>query len=218
VNMPSVASADPTHSGVFVLHGGGQFQPPIPRAQRPIRIVPLMLVTTLLAVAANAMVVADTERAACAAARECNARPATWRDATLWLLSRTSFQDSEFVPATWQAQFFGLVMPLLGVVVILCLGIAGWRYARYSRASRVLRYQHIRQTFEEAMSILLLVVLDIERDTVVDEVTAASGSSAMWDTARGYPIFRLGRLGRAEIVLAQACRRHRDPGVDDVGR
>ncbi|MET7393046.1 hypothetical protein ABZS66_06055 [Dactylosporangium sp. NPDC005572] len=203
---PSVMSADPTHSGVFVVRDGRRFRPPNPDAQRPMRGIALLLAATALAIAANALFVAGSERAVCADRRACADRPATWLDAVHWLVSNMFFQDSGLVAATGHARLLGWLMPPLGLVVLACVGGAVWRQARYHRERRALRYQHIGSTIEGSMRILITVVLDAERDAIIDAVAEAGGTPAEPDTAGGHPIFRLGRLGPAEIFLAQTAQ------------
>jgi nucleoside phosphorylase len=204
--VPSVVHADPDPSGVLVIRDGGRFRAPDPEAQRPISFVPLLLATVTMAVAANAVFVADAEKAACRTAQDCAGRPATWLDAVSWLLSRMVFQDHGLVAATSLARSLGFLMPLLGLVVVLCLGVAGRRQIRYTRRRRELRYQHLRTAFEGSARVLVLVVLDVERDAVIQAVAEAGGPGAKPDTAGGHAIFRLGRLGEIEVILAQATQ------------
>jgi len=157
-------------------------------------------------VAVEANFVADVEKAACETARDCAGRPATWPDAVSWLLSRMVFQDNGLVAATGRAQWFGFIMPVVGIVVLLCLAIAGRRHARYIRKRRELRYAHLRTAAADSIRILVLVVLDVERDAVIRAVAEAGGPSAEPGTAGDHAIFRLGRLGRTELFLAQTTQ------------
>jgi nucleoside phosphorylase len=203
---PSVVRADPDRSGVLVVRDGNLFRPPDPDAQRPIRAVPLILAAFVVMVAVEAMFVADAEMSACRAVQDCAGRPATWLDALFWLLSRTVFQDHDLVAATWFAQWLGFVMPPVGLVVVTSLVVAGRRHARYIRRRRDLRYQHLRTTFDGSIRVLVLVVLDVERDAIIRAAADAGGPRAQPDTASEHAIFRLGRLGKVELLLAQATQ------------
>lgn len=203
---PSVVHADPDRSDVLVVRDGGPFQPPEPEAQRPLSVVPLLLAAVTVMVVAQASFVADAEKNACRAAQDCAGRPATWLDAVFWLLSRMVFQDNGLIAASRFGQWIGFVMPLLGIVVVLCLAVAGRRHVRYVQRRRDLRYRYLRTTLADSARILVLVVLDIERDAVIQAVAKAGGPGAQPDTASSHAIFRLGRLGRTEIILAQATQ------------
>ncbi|MFB9182923.1 hypothetical protein ACFFX1_32705 [Dactylosporangium sucinum] len=203
---PSVVSADPIHSGVFVVRDGRQFRPPNPDAQRPLGGVALLLVATMLALAVTAVLVANGERGDCTDRGDCADRPATWLDAVYWQVSNMFFQDSGLVAATGQARLFGWLMRLLGLVVLFSVGVAIWRQARYHRERRAMRYRHIGTTIEASVRMLITVVLDTERDAIIEAFAEAGGAAAEPDTAGSYPIFRLGRLGPAEIFLAQAAQ------------
>ncbi|MDQ7904212.1 hypothetical protein RB614_06705 [Phytohabitans sp. ZYX-F-186] len=203
---PSVVRADPDRSGVLVVRDGNDFQPPEPGAQRPISIIPLLLAVVAMSIAANALIVADAEKAACRSAQDCAERPANWLDAASWLLSRMVFQNRDLAAATSLAQWLGHLMPALGIVLVLCLGVAGRQRASYIRKRRELRYRHLRDTFAGSVRVLVLVVLDIEREAVIQAVAEAGGSGAQPDTAGGHAIFRLGRIEQVEVVLAQATQ------------
>jgi nucleoside phosphorylase len=203
---PSVVRADPDRSGVLVVRDGGDFRPPDPDAQRPFGFVPLLLACVAVTVAVEAAFLADAEREACRDTLDCTRRPATWLDAAAWLLSRMVFQDRDRVAATLFGQWLGFLMPFLSIVVVLCLVVAGRRRVRYTRKRRELRYQHLRTTVAGSVRLLVLVVLDIEREAVINAVAEAGGSRAAPDTTGGHAIFRLGRLGQTEIILAQATQ------------
>lgn len=206
VTSPSVLRAGPDGSGVLVVRDSDDFRPPDPDAQRPINVVPVLLGLAPLTVAANAVVVADIEQAACRAAQDCAGRPATWLDAASWLLSQMAFQDHELVAATSRAQILGLTIRLLTPAITLCLVVAGWRHVRYKRRSRELRYEQLRTAFAGSARVLVLVVLDIERDAIIQAVADAGGTGARLDNAGGHAIFRLGRLGETEIIVAQSTQ------------
>ncbi|WP_173153825.1 5'-methylthioadenosine/S-adenosylhomocysteine nucleosidase family protein [Phytohabitans suffuscus] len=204
--VSSVVQADPVPTGVLVVRDGGHFQPPDPEAQRPLSFIPRLLTAVALMIVVEAGFVADRERSACRAAGDCAGRPATWLDAGSWLLGRMVFQDRGLVAATGSAQWLGFLMPVVGIVVVLCLVVAGRRHARYLRKRRELRYRHLRTAFADSVRVLVLVVLDIERDAVIQAVAQAGGPDAEPDTAGGHAIFRLGRLGKIEVILAQSTQ------------
>src|SRR5581483_284286 len=116
---------------VYVVHDALAFDPPVPDAQRPIGIVPLLLIASALAIAVGAVLVAGFERAACAGAGSCSDRPASISGAFVWLLSQLYLRSTGVTAATWQARVLGLMMPPLGAFIVLCLWVAGWRRVRY---------------------------------------------------------------------------------------
>jgi len=205
---PSTTGAGPDRSGVHVVFDGGGFTPPRPEAHRPISFIPVLLTGTALAVAVVAMLVANAEAAACATAQDCASQPATWADATRWLLSRMVLNDAGLTPASAEAQLFGFLMVPLCLTVFLCLVVAGQRHVSYARSRREIRYDRMRAPVAQRIRVLVLTQLDIERDAVINAVTATNGRQAEPDTLDGYPIFRLGRLGDqgTEVLLAQSTQ------------
>jgi nucleoside phosphorylase len=205
---PSVTGSGPDQTGVLVVLDGGGFVPPDPGAHRPISFIPVLLTGTALVVAVAGLLTADAEAARCAAARDCADRPATWADATIWLLYRMLLDDAGLTPATTQARIFGWLMPPLGLVILLCLVVAGQRQVSTFRKRQERTYAHLNATINRRIRVLVLTVLDVERDAVISAVTATNGRPAEPDTLDGYPIFRLGRLGDqdTEILLAQSTQ------------
>jgi nucleoside phosphorylase len=205
---PSANGSGPDRPGVHVVLDGGGFVPPDPGAHRPISFIPLLLAGTALVVGVVGLLTAEAEAAACAAARDCADRPATWIDATTWLIYRMVLDDAGLTPATTQARIFGWLMLPLGLVVLLCLVVAGWRQASTFKKRQERTYAHLDTTINRRIRVLVLTVLDIERDAVISAVTATNSRQAEPDTLGGYPIFRLGRLGDqgTEVLLAQAAQ------------
>ncbi|MEU8228056.1 hypothetical protein AB0C12_00480 [Actinoplanes sp. NPDC048967] len=168
----------------------------------------MLLTGTALVVAVVARLTADAEATACAAAGDCPDRPATWTGAAMWLIDRMVLDDSGPAPATTEARIFGWLMPPLGLVVLLCLAVAAWRQASTFKKRQKRTLAHLETTINRRIRVLVLTVLDIERDAVISAVAAGNGRPAEPDTAAGYPIFRLGRLGDhgTEVLLAQAAQ------------
>jgi nucleoside phosphorylase len=205
---PSAVDSGPDRPGVLVVLDGGEFESPDPGAHRPIGFIPLLLAGTALTVGVAALLVADAEAAACATARDCAGRPATWVDAVTWLLNRMVVNDAGLTPATTQARIFGWLMFPLGLTVLLCIVVAGWRQASTFKKRQARTNAHLESTINRRLRVLVLTVLDIERDAVVRAVAAANGRPAEPGTQGGYPVFRLGRLGDdgTEVLLAQATQ------------
>jgi nucleoside phosphorylase len=203
---PSATDSGPDRPGVYVVLDGGRFTPPEPGAHRPISFIPLLLAGTALAVGVVALLVAGAEAGACA--QDCAGRPATWTDAVTWLLSRMVLDDAGLTPATLQARIFGWLMPPLGLIVVVCLGVAGWRQASTFKKRRQRTYAHLDDTINRRLRVLVLTVLDVERDAVIAAVRARTGRAAETDTIGEYPVFRLGRLGDdgTEVLVAQAAQ------------
>ena len=205
---PSAIESGPDRPSVHVVLDGGEFVPPDPGAHRPIRFMPVLLAGTALVVGVVGLLTAHAEASACGAARDCADRPATWSDAMTWLIYRMVLDDAGLTPATMQARIFGWLMPPLGLVVVLCLVVAGWRQASTFKKRQERTYAHLNTTINRRIRVLVLTVLDIERDAVISAVTATNGWQAEPDTVGGYPIFRLGRLGDqgTELLLAQSAQ------------
>jgi nucleoside phosphorylase len=205
---PSATDAGPDRPGVLLVLDGGGFTPPDPGAHRPTSFIPLLLAGTALVVGVVALFVANAEATACATARDCAGRPAHWLDAVIWLLSRMAGNDAGLTPATTQARVFGWLMLPLGLIVVICLVVAGWRQASTFKRRQKRTYDHLAATIHRRVRVLVLTVLDVERDAVISAVTAANGRPAEPDTAGGYPVFRLGRLGDqgTEVLVAQAAQ------------
>jgi nucleoside phosphorylase len=205
---PSATGSGPDRSDVYVVLDGGGFVPPDPGAHRPISFIPVLLTGTALAVGVVGLLTADAEAAACAAARDCADRPATWVDAVTWLMYRMVLDDAGLTPATTQARIFGWLMPPLGGVVLLCLVVAGRRQVSTFKKRQDRTYVHLDSTINRRIRVLVLTVLDIERDAVISAVTARNGRQAEPDTLGGYPVFRLGRLGDqgTEVLVAQSAQ------------
>ncbi|MBG0564898.1 5'-methylthioadenosine/S-adenosylhomocysteine nucleosidase family protein [Actinoplanes aureus] len=204
-DAPSATDSGPDRPGVLVVFDGGGFVPPDPGAHRQISFIPLLLTGTALAVAVAGLLVANAEAGACATAQDCAGRPATWIDAMTWLIYRMVLDDAGLTPATTQARIFGWLMPQLGLVVLLCLVVAGRRQASTFKKRQARTYAHLEATINRRLRVLVLTVMDVERDAVIRAVTAANGRQAEPDTLGGYPVFRLGRLGDqgTEVLLAQ---------------
>ncbi|WP_124822575.1 5'-methylthioadenosine/S-adenosylhomocysteine nucleosidase family protein [Micromonospora ureilytica] len=205
---PSATGSGPDRPGVHVVLDGGGFVPPDPGAHRPISFIPALLTGTALAVGLVGLLTADAEAAACAAAPDCADRPATWIDAMTWLIYQMVLGDAGFTPATTQARIFGWLMLPLGLVVLFCIVVAGWRQASTFKKRQERTYAHLDTTINRRIRVLVLTVLDIERDAVTSAVTAMNGRQAEPDTLGGYPVFRLGRLGDqgTEVLLAQSAQ------------
>jgi nucleoside phosphorylase len=205
---PSATGSGPDQPGVHLVLDGGDFVPPDPGAHRPISFIPLLLTGTALAVGVVALFTADGEATACAIAQDCAGRPATWIDAVTWLINRMVLYDAGLTPATAQARIFGWLMLPLGLVVVLCLAVAGWRQASMFKKRQERTNVHLGVTINRRIRVLVLTVLNIERDAVISAVAATNGRQAEPDTLGGYPIFRLGRVGdqETEVLLAQATQ------------
>jgi nucleoside phosphorylase len=203
---PVVVGADAADSGIYVVRRGSHFDPPQPDAQRPIGFIALLLATATIMVAASAQFIAGRERLACTDAGICTGRPATWTSAALWLVSRMiPGQHSDVTPVTWEAKTYGYLMVPVAIVIVACIAEAIRRYARYQRKRAELMYKHIQRSIGAGMRILVLVALEVERDAVIQCVAAAGGRAEPEpDSVAEHALFRLGRLGSAEILLAQS--------------
>lgn len=201
----SVIDADGTGSGIYVVKGDDRFRPPRPEAMQPETGLALLLFSFAMSVAAGGTWIAEQERLACVSGGDCADRPTSWGDAVLWLIGRLSFQDMGLSPATWEAQLYGTLLAPLAIVVLAAIGTYGWRQARYLQKRGDIMYEHISRVSDTQTRVLVLVALEVERDAVIHCVSAAGGRGDVeTDAVAEHAVFRLGRLGSFDILVAQS--------------
>jgi nucleoside phosphorylase len=186
----------------LVIGAKGRVERPNVKAVRPVGILPLMLTSTALALAAAAAFIAPIERAACAGA-PCGARPVTFPVAVVWLLQHAIFRFPG--PATWQSQVIGALTTVLTTTMALCAVLTLVWHRRYQAEREKLMYESLDSYFSAQTSVLVLVVNGIERKAVMDAVARHTGDSAhTTDRVASQAIYRLGSVGPADIVLGQS--------------
>jgi len=198
--MPDLAKID--EDDWYVLKRPGPVVPPRTRAIRPPSGVRLMLATLAIGVVAQAQVIAATERAACEP-ETCGGRPVTFVRAFVWLLRHVVWQFPG--PATARSHTLGVLTMVAVPLVAFCVVAATVRWIRFTSARRDLMYEGLAQSGPQGSSVLVLTVNNIERDAVVDAVTAfePDADPRIHDEG-GLAVFRLGKVGSADIVLAQS--------------
>lgn len=185
----------------FVIGARRQFKQPDHDAVRPLSGVRLMLVTTILCLAASAQAVASFERQACPAA-DCGARPVSYPQALAWIAKHVIFQFSG--PVTWQSQVFGVLVMLVVPVMATCVVLTLSRRIRYRQARRSVMYDAI-----ESMAVEPTVAIVVVNETECRAVEAAfalrsPGSIIRPGRAGANAVTMLGSIGGTSIVLAQS--------------
>lgn len=198
-------------SGVFVVRQGGRFKAPQPEAKRPVGGLGVMLFGTVAVVASASELVADREHAACG--NTCGGRPASWPDASLWLVHRLTYTHSGLSAATFEGRTIGLLVAVLGLVLLAVALSTLWYHGRYLRKRSGLMYSNLERALAADRRILILVALEVERDAVLAALREVGLTQAPeQDAAADHAFFRLGRLGRADLLIAQCEQGTAGPG------
>jgi nucleoside phosphorylase len=164
----------------------------------------LLLVT--LVIVAMAPIVAQWERSACGGG--CPGRPATFATALEWVWYRLVWRDPPGLhAATFWSRSIGL---MIGVFLPLTVLMAAASLAHYRHYRTALRRDYL-EMMDEALGrdrVLLVVATEVERDAVLERVRAGPEAEPILDFSAGHPVYRLGVIGGAEVLLAQC-----GPGV-----
>jgi len=156
-----------------------------------------------IVIAVCAVVVASTERAACAPG-PCAGRPSTYGAALRYLLQRLLFSDpSGLAPATARVIVLGWLVSLASVMFVI-VAVTAVR-------QEIMRNLQARATHDQVIvdvagrsRVLILVVTETERDAVIAAVQANTGKPPAADSSGERTIYRLGIVAGTEIMLAQA--------------
>jgi nucleoside phosphorylase len=124
----------------------------------------------------------------------------------VWLLHFVAQQPTG--PATWMSRSIGALTTVALVTTALCLAVVLRQRARYRRARGKLVYRALGDGSRS--TVLILVVNDIERNAVI---AAAGGPDPVVDQFGAHAIYRLGRFGSTDVVLAQSQQGTVDAGA-----
>ena len=154
----------------------------------------------LFALASLASVVAGWERSTCGAS--CANRPATFARALEWIGYRLVWRDAPGLAA--ETFYSGVMGVLVGVFVPLTVLMAVGSLLHYRRYRAALRtdYQTAMKDAFRRDRVLLLVATQVEREAVLQR------AGGYRDLSGRHPVYRLGVIGGAEVLLAQT-----GPGV-----
>lgn len=142
--------------------------------------------------------VASWERDACAAT--CAGRPATYATAVEWLAYRLMWQEPpDLTAATFFARSAGLMAEFLVLFTAVMAVAAGVRYARYRRELQEEHQQRMKDLYGRER-VLLVVATQVEREAVL---RTCGKADPVVDFSAGHPVYRLGVIGGADVVLAQ---------------
>jgi nucleoside phosphorylase len=163
----------------------------------------LYAVGVAVAVAVGALIVASTERAACAPG-SCAGRPATYSAAVRYLLQRLLFTDPPgLTPATTRVVVLGWLVSLASVMFVVVAVEAGRQEIMRTRRDNS-RYDTAMEGVTKGARVLILVVTEGERDAVLDSAQARTGQPPVIDQAGRRTLYRLGRVEGTEVLLMQA--------------
>ncbi|MFF5079905.1 hypothetical protein ACFY36_22870 [Actinoplanes sp. NPDC000266] len=148
----------------------------------------------------TASLVAGWERDACAG--DCGGRPVTYGKALEWLVYRLMWQEPPDLTAmTFFARGAGLVAGFLALFTIVIAGFSGVRYARYRRELTEEHRERMKEMYGRER-VLLVVATEVERAAVLRQARAHQDDDATLDFDGGHPVYRLGTIGGAEVLLA----------------
>ncbi|MEV6343678.1 hypothetical protein [Actinoplanes sp. NPDC051851] len=186
----------------FLVGVRGRWQrPPDRAAVRPLGGLRLMVVATVMCLAATAQVVALQERGVCPDT-DCGDRPVTFQRALIWTLEHLVFRFQG--PATWQSQVLGGLALVATFVMARSAVAAVSQRVRYQQARRKLMENNIARMAAEP-TVAILVVNEIERDAVVEAFCSRSPGLVPKTVSLGkHAVHLLGSFGGARIVLAQS--------------
>jgi nucleoside phosphorylase len=143
--------------------------------------------------------VSGWESAACGS--HCDNRPDSWATAFEWIGYRVLFQNPpDLVPGTGYARLTGLLVAVATLPTTLVMAVACGRY--------FVRYLRTRQDAHAALMaaalgrnrVLLLVATDVELEAALRRAHATRDAL---DYSAGHPVFRLGVIGGADVLLAR---------------
>jgi nucleoside phosphorylase len=214
ISLSTNAATGPVEDPIYVISEGSHFEPPRPEAKKPIAFMPAFLAVIPIYIVVTARVVADTEQKQCHTTALCAHRPRTWLAAASWLTNYMLWRPTDLTPATFQARTLGDTARLLPPTFACCIVVALTSQLRYQQNRRNLRYSDIKKDIEARMRILILVALEVERDAVINAVSEVNGGAAVKvDAVAGSAVFQLGRVGSADILLAQSEQGTVSPGA-----
>jgi nucleoside phosphorylase len=164
------------------------------------------LVLAALLLASLASMVAGWERTACGDA--CADRPVTFAQALQWTWYRLVWQDPPGLhAATFWARSTGA---MVGVLLPLTALMAAASLAYYRQYRTALRNEYLAM-MDDALGrdrVLLVVATEVEREAVLSRARTYVDGEPSRDFSAGHPVYRLGVIGDAEVLLAQC-----GPGV-----
>ena len=153
-----------------------------------------------LALASLASLVAGWERSACGTS--CANRPATFATALDWVGHRVVWRGTRgLVAETFYARGMGVLVGVFIPLTVLMAAASLVHYRRYRAALRT-GYQAALDDAYRRDRVLLLVATQVEWDAVLRR------ADGYRDLSGRYPVYRLGVIGGAEVLLAQT-----GPGV-----
>jgi nucleoside phosphorylase len=175
---------------------------PKPRAtRRDGSFVALYIGSAIVTLLANAVIVASSERTACADTTPCFNRPTSFTSALSWLTYNLVWHDPG-AKVEDLTRLLGWLVRLLGIVTMAVLVVGTNRYfvARSSRRRRP-------QEHSSAVTVVLLVATSRERDAVVAVARQTYGCEpALFSVAVGLTGLDLGIVENARVLLFMTIR------------
>ncbi|MFC4145114.1 hypothetical protein ACFO0M_02490 [Micromonospora mangrovi] len=148
-----------------------------------------------------ARLVADQERAACAA--PCTTHPVDYGRALHWLGSRLFFTDPYgLTPATHQAWTLGLLTSLMSLMGVFVTITAAQQYLRVRRTLQQRIERKIAMANRRTRT-LIIVATDEENQAVCEAAREVTGCQPELDFLPHQTVQRLGTISRTELMLVQ---------------
>ncbi|HEX6684226.1 MAG TPA: hypothetical protein VF062_15590 [Candidatus Limnocylindrales bacterium] len=145
--------------------------------------------------------VASWEREACAGT--CTGRPMTYASALEWLAYRLMWQEPpDLTAATHLARSIGLMFGMLLPATVVMAVVCSVRYTRYRKQLKEEYRQRMNEIYERER-VLLIVATPVELEAVLRQVRTYRDADPVLDFDGGHPVYRLGMIGGAEVLLAQ---------------
>jgi len=170
------------------------------------------LLAIVVVVLVEAVFVAEWERPRTETG-PCLNRPSTYGLAVRWLAQRLLWTDPPGLsPATFQAWAVGWLTSFMSLVGLGVAIVAIIRYRRYRHAKAAELERFIGAT-DRQTRVLLMVATAAERDAVLSAVSAVNDTRLERRFLKDHTVFDLGRIGNAQILLAQCEQGAVGPGA-----
>ncbi|MEU8148392.1 hypothetical protein [Nonomuraea sp. NPDC048901] len=197
-------------AGVTFFAMGSASDVGTPKSANPVPGFGLYVFAVAVSVAVEACLLADWERAECAA--DCAGRPASYGTALRWLAWRlVGGNPADLVPATTQAWVVGWLNTILGIMAVL-LFVVTLRRAAVMQRERMDNFREEMRPVLGTSTVLIMVATPEEKQAVIDAVTGVTGTTPRRHLLAFHTAFELGIVSRARVLLAQTQPGSTGPG------
>ncbi len=188
---------------------GSQIGVRLPR-RRPVRTHParetgafffICLGGVFLMLALFAVAIPAWELPACGAS--CAGRPVTYPAALEWIFYQALWRESPDLSAiSWYSRSTGLMARVFLPLIVL-VGVAALVYHVQYRRELLREVKAGTERLYRMNRVLLVVATEVERQAVLRRAAKGRDSEPRPDFTGGHPVYRLGVIGGADVVLAQ---------------